>query len=95
VLAYLEGCPLFLAWMEYTRDLIGDRFGVPGGSGIASDGVFYWRLDAVEYIREYDIAVPAEAITHFEARQWRPPAFSRSDYLEIYRQLEQLLVPGF
>ncbi|GAA1576687.1 hypothetical protein GCM10009804_36640 [Kribbella hippodromi] len=55
---YLAGCPLFLAWMEYTTDLIGGRFGVSGGSAIASDGVYYWRLDAAEYVREYGIVVP-------------------------------------
>ncbi|WP_152363792.1 hypothetical protein [Microlunatus speluncae] len=95
VITYLSGCPLFLAWMEYTRDELGDRFGVAGGSAIASDGLYYWRLDAIDYLREYDIAVPPEAIGHFESRQWQPPEFDRPDYLAIYQKLEDLLVPGF
>ncbi len=95
VIAYLSGCPLFLAWMEYTRDELGDRFGVPGGSAIASDGLYYWRLDAIEYLREYDIGVPAEAISHFESRQWQPPEFSRPEYLTIFRTLEDMLTPSF
>jgi hypothetical protein len=95
LLPYLQACPVFLAWMEYTRDLIGDRFGVEGGSAIASDGVYYWRLDAVDYIREYDIAVPDEVVAHCESRDWRPPEFSRPEYLAIYQRLEQMLVPEF
>ena len=27
---YLRSCPIFLAWMEYTTDVIDDRFGVSG-----------------------------------------------------------------
>ena len=91
VAAYLAGCPVFLAWMEYTRDVIGDRFGVSGGSAIASDGVYYWRVDAVEYIREYGVAVPQDALDHFEEVSWRPPKFSRVEYLTIYKRLDSML----
>lgn len=78
--------------MGYTRDEIGDRFGVSGGSAIASDGVYYWRVDAVEYIKEYGIPVPDEAVRHFEAANWLPPEFDREDYLAIYDRLTELLV---
>ncbi|MEV4263610.1 hypothetical protein [Kribbella sp. NPDC049584] len=91
VAKYLAACPVFLAWMEYTRDLIGDRFGVSGGSAIVSDGVYYWRLDAAEYVREYGIAVPEAALRHFEAVGWQPPVFSQEQYLAIYRCLDALL----
>jgi len=91
---YLAGCPVFLAWMEYTRDLIGDRFGVSGGSAIVSDGVYYWRLDAAEYVREYGIGVPEEALRHFDAIGWKPPVFSQEQYMAIYRSLDALLGGG-
>ena len=91
---YLTGRPVFLAWMEHTRDEIGDRFGVDGGSAIASDGKYYWRLDAAAYIEEYGIPVPEEAIAHFESRCWLPPLFDREEYLEIYRELEARLGGG-
>ncbi|GAA1559306.1 hypothetical protein [Kribbella lupini] len=93
VVHYLDACPIFLAWMEYTRDVIGDRFGVGGGSAIVSDGVYYWRFDATAYIEEYGISVPDRAIEHMRSRRWRPPEFSREQYLEIYRQLVALLGP--
>jgi hypothetical protein len=94
VAAYLEGCPVFLAWMEHTYDEIGRRFEVPGGSAIASDGTFYWRLDGVQYIKEYGILVPEEAISHFEALGWEPPSLDRQDYLSIYRELDSALGGG-
>ncbi|MFI7025455.1 hypothetical protein ACIBMZ_22350 [Micromonospora sp. NPDC049900] len=62
-----------------------------GGSAIASDGVYYWRLDAVEYIKEYGIPVPDEALHHFEAKDWRPPEFDRQEYFAIYEKLTELL----
>lgn len=94
IVTYLEGCPVFLAWMEYTSDEIGHRFEVPGGSAIASDGTFYWRLDGVQYIKEYGIPVPGEAIGHFEAMNWTPPSIDRSAYLTIYRELDFMLGGG-
>lgn len=94
VTSYLSQCPIFLAWMQFTRDEIGDRFGVSGGSAIASDGVYYWRVDAVEYIKEYGIPVPDEAVRHFEARAWRAPEFDRQKYLAIYERLTEILTGG-
>lgn len=94
VIDYLSGCPVFLAWMEHTRDEIGGRFGVEGGSAIASDGTFYWRLDAIEYIREYGIPVPLSALEHFAARGWAPPLIDRHDFMEIYEALDRRLGGG-
>ena len=91
VIQYLIKSPVFLAWMEYTRDAIGDRFGVHGGSAIASDGRYYWRLDAVEYIKEYGISVPDVAVQHMESQGWNPPEFDRQQYLAIYEKLEAIL----
>ena len=65
VASYLERCPVFLAWMEQTRDEIGGRFDVPGGSAIASDGTYYWRLDGIQYVKEYGIPIPDVAIRQF------------------------------
>lgn len=80
--------------MEYTRDEIGDRFGVSGGSAIISDGVYYWRADASEYILEYGIPIPNEALRHFEEIGWLSPVFSKVEYLRIYSALEDLLGGG-
>ncbi|NTW40495.1 MAG: hypothetical protein HGA44_11520 [Cellulomonadaceae bacterium] len=91
VVDYLSRCPVYLAWMEYTRDVIGDRFGVSGGSAIASDGTFYWRLDGVEYIREYGIAVPEAAIRHMESHSWIPPEVGQDRYFEIYDELMKMI----
>lgn len=93
VIDYLGRCPVFLAWMEYTRDVIGDRFGVSGGSAIASDGRYYWRLDAIEYIREYGITIPDAAVRHMESRSWTPPELDRQQYLGIYEELLRISTP--
>ncbi len=90
VAEYMEGCPIFLAWMEYTRDVVGDRFGVSGGSAISSDGVYYWRVDGVEYVKEYGVVIPPLALAHFVAAEWRPPVLPRSRFIEIYSQLKHM-----
>ena len=94
VVDYLEGCPIFLAWMGQTRDEIGGRFEVPGGSAIASDGTYYWRVDGVQYIRVYGIPVPDDAIAHFESRRWIPPSIDQDQYVRIYGGLVDLLGGG-
>lgn len=94
VIAYLEKCPLFFAWMGYSSDEIGGRFQVAGGTAIASDGTYFWRLDALDYIREYGIPVPDEAIAHFEAMAWTPPSFEKPEFMRIYRALEALQDDG-
>ena len=38
LIRYLENCPMILAWMGYTEDLIGGRFNIAGGSATMSDG---------------------------------------------------------
>ncbi|WP_370190496.1 hypothetical protein [Aeromicrobium sp.] len=95
VIRYLDGCPVFLAWTEHTRDEIGSRFVVPGGSAIASDGQYYWRLDATAYIREYGITVPPVALEDIAERNWLPPDFDEASYLRIYAELETKLVRSF
>jgi len=91
---YLKSCPVFLAWMEYTRDEIEDRFGVEGGSAIVSDGMYFWRMDAAAYVMEYGVALPEDAIRHFESLGWSPPVIDRERYLEIYQELDELLGGG-
>jgi len=94
VAGYLEQCPVFLAWMGYTRDLLGDRFGVDGGGAIVSDGAYYWRLDAAAYVREYGIAVPPSALERMQEREFAPPVFSVEEYSLIYRELASILMDG-
>lgn len=96
VAGYLAKCPTYVHWMEYTRDVIGGKFGVPGGSGIVSDATYYWRLDAVEYVTEYGIPVPDDALRHFESLDWEPPELSAEESDALYAQIEQMFVaePG-
>lgn len=91
VASYLERCPTFLAWMECTRDEVGDRFFMAGGSTIQSDGVYYWRNDASAYVKECGATIPDEALRTFESRAWGPPTFDRVGYIRIYEELCELL----
>jgi hypothetical protein len=94
VVSYLRGCPVFLAWMEHTTDQIGGKFGVDGGSAIASDGQYYWRLDGIAYIEEYGIPIPIDALDRFRAAGWTPPSIERPEYLRIYAVLDEMLGGG-
>ena len=38
-------------------------------------GRYYWRCDAVDYLRHYPIRVADEAIAHFSANNWTPPRY--------------------
>ena len=70
---YLREAPMVIPWMEYTSDLVGDSFGVSGGSAIVSDGTYFWRLDAAEYVETYGFELPAEFVDHARSFEFRVP----------------------
>jgi hypothetical protein len=73
--------------MEYTRDVIDDKFGVSGGSAILTDGAFYWRRDAAEYVDHYGIALLDAFLVHGRGLLWIPPVLTRERVLEIDQDL--------
>jgi hypothetical protein len=70
VAQYLDSGTTIIPLMGYSRDVIGDAFGVPGGPAIVSDGYYHWRGDAGEYVRHYGIEVDSEALEHMRRRNW-------------------------
>src|SRR4051794_31417864 len=93
VATYLGQGTCVLSWMGYSQDAIGEAFVVPGGNAILSDGVYYWRLDAAEYVRVYGLAVPPDALAHMETANWEPRRFSRPEQVSLYERLSTLLHP--
>src|ERR1700690_4267809 len=50
---YLRTGAMVFPVMEYPRDVIDNAFGVSGGSAIQTDGMYYWRFDASDYVERY------------------------------------------
>jgi len=73
VTAYLRSGTLVLALMEYTTDVIDGAFGVSGGSGILTDGTFYWRVDAADYVEHHGVAIDDELVAWMEQHGWSAP----------------------
>lgn len=80
---YLRTCPVILAFMSYTEDVLEGAFGVSGGSGVVSDGTHYWRRDAAEYVEFYGTGLPEEFLRRGESTEWQPPALTGQEILEI------------
>ncbi|WP_392969121.1 hypothetical protein [Streptomyces sp. LN245] len=55
-----------------------------------SDGQFFWRLDAADYVQHYGIELPEKFIAHGDARQWAPAALSREEVAQVDRHLGHL-----
>lgn len=91
VARYLDNCPIFLAWMGVSYDVIGEKFVVPGGVAISSDGEFYWRYDASEYVRVYGISPPEEAIKLMISRRWIPPQFDDDEFSRTFDVLMDMV----
>jgi len=83
VAAYLRSGTLVLALMEYTADVIDGAFGVSGGSGILTDGTYYWRVDAAYYVEHHGIAIEDELVAWMEQHGWRAPEVSSGELAVI------------
>jgi hypothetical protein len=90
VSGYLRQGTIIAALMTHTRDVINDRFGVPGGSALTSDGRYYWRAEAADYVAEYGIGVDGEAIVWMGQNDWTPPSLDSARVGEIDSYLYEL-----
>jgi hypothetical protein len=91
VVNYLLGGTLIIPLMEYTTDVLDGAFGVSGGSGIMSDGVYYWRRDAIDYVLHYGIDIGSEALEHMRSQGWTAPKLNDTMILEIDTYLHDSL----
>jgi len=88
IAGYLRAGAVVFAIMEYTRDVLNGTFGVSGGSALLTDGVYYWRGDAADYVERYGIALPDEFLRHGRALRWLPRSMAEEDILGVYQYLE-------
>ena len=89
---YLRGGALVFAVMAYTRDKLFGRFGTTGGSSIRTDGRYYWRGDAGDYVETYGIGLPQSFLQHGSAAGWKAPTLSEADVLAIHAFLKERFV---
>lgn len=80
---YLRTCPVVIAIMEHTYDVLGRVFSVAGGSAIHTDGVYYWRRDAAEYVDHYGVSLPSDFLARGKRTQWVPPSLTAAEILAI------------
>ncbi|WP_328502158.1 hypothetical protein OG828_22810 [Streptomyces sp. NBC_00457] len=84
---YLRSGTPIIALMGFSEDILGKKFSRSGGTAIMSDGRFFWRLDAADYVEHYGIELPEEFISHGNSRQWVPPVLSREEVVSVDRHL--------
>lgn len=87
---YLRSGTPIIALMGFSEDILGEKFSRPGGTAIMSDGRFFWRLDAADYVEHYGIDLPAEFISYGNSRQWIPPVLSREEVASVDRYFSHL-----
>ena len=86
---YLRSGAIVFAIMEYSRDVLEGAFGVSGGSAIRTDGTYFWRLDAANYVEQYGIGLPDHFLRHGRRLQWLTPTVSPQDVLSIDHYLRE------
>lgn len=59
---YLRGGTIIGALMGHSVDVLDGRFSVAGGFALLTDGEWYWRQDAADYVEQYGIAPPDEFV---------------------------------
>jgi hypothetical protein len=91
VARYLRSGTLVIALMEYTEDVLEGRFGVSGGSGVMTDGVYYWRCDAAEYVETHGIGLDQPVLDHMARAGWQAKPVSPAAVAVIDRFLVKKL----
>jgi tRNA U34 5-carboxymethylaminomethyl modifying GTPase MnmE/TrmE len=86
---YLRSGAIVFALMESTRDILHDEFRVAGGSAVLTDGTYYWRLDAADYVERYGIGLPEEFLSHGRSLRWLVPHTDAEEVLRIDRYLSE------
>jgi hypothetical protein len=87
---YLRAGTPVVALMGFSEDVLGNRFSRPGGTALMSDGRFFWRLDAADYVEHYGTALPEEFLAHGAAQQWIPRPVTRDEIIELDDHLVEL-----
>ncbi|MCK8676528.1 MULTISPECIES: hypothetical protein [Streptomyces] len=83
IASYMRKGTIILAFMEYTTDIIAAKFGTSGGSGILSDGNYFWRGDAADYVEKYGISPGDEFLESVLDKEGTPPTLTKEEVLEI------------
>ena len=82
---YLRRGTAVFAFMAHSRDVLDHLFEVPGGPGIWTDGSYFYRYEAIEYIAHYGIQIPSTALAMMSANEWSPASVD-PDRLEEMRK---------
>ncbi|MFB9661294.1 hypothetical protein ACFQS3_01090 [Glycomyces mayteni] len=78
---YLEhGHPL-VDFTETTQDVIDGRGEIIGGSSLASDNTWIWRIDLPHYVRKYHLRLPAAFVDHVRAQGFSVPPRDREQLI--------------
>ncbi|MFH9089866.1 hypothetical protein [Streptomyces sp. NPDC017673] len=94
IVEYLRSGTPIIALMGFSEDILGNKFSRAGGTALMSDGRFFWRLDAADYVEHYGIGLPEEFIAYGIARQWIAPTLSRDEVVEVDDRLVELRRAG-
>lgn len=80
---YLRSGSVVIALMEHTTDVIDGKFSSAGGSGIFTDGEYYWRGDTALYVEHYGIELPSEFMDYGSGIHWTSPKLTQDEILDI------------
>ena len=89
IASYLRSGAMVFAIMESTRDMLDDAFRVAGGSAVLTDGTYYWRLDAAEYVERYGVGLPGDFLSHGRRLHWLIPRTDPEEVLRVDRFLSE------
>jgi hypothetical protein len=91
VVEYLRRSQTIKPIMGVVPDMLEGRFF--GGMAIQSDGIYFWREDTADYVERYGVELPAEFLSHGEARGWVPVRLSVEEWVSVDLYLSNLRKP--
>ena len=83
---YLASGTTIFAWMGFSPDVVADEF--DSSPLVMSDGVYYWRRWAADYVWYHSVALPQDFIDRCVERAGVPRSLSHDEVVALHSMID-------
>lgn len=89
--AYLECAATLVIAAGRDHDVLDPSRGGVVPIGVATDGTFGWPLSLSYYVKEHQVGLPRELLSHMRSQSFDPPVLDSSSVAELREELREAM----